>query len=75
MLNNELLDSISNRLDKVALLPKMKDSKSIAKMLEEKGFTRRDFMKWAGAMTAMIGLPSVFAPSVVRAAELADRLP
>lgn len=75
MLNNELLESISTRLDKVALLPKMKDSKSIAKMLEEKGFTRRDFMKWAGAMTAMIGLPSAFAPSVVRAAELADRLP
>ena len=26
-------------------------------------------------MTAMIGLPSAFAPSVARAAELADRLP
>ena len=69
MLNKELLESIGTRLDKVALLPKMKESKSIAKMLEEKGFTRRDFMKWAGAMTAMIGLPSAFAPSIARAAE------
>ena len=75
MLNKELLQSISDRLDSVALLPKINKDGDIMSLLESKGFTRRDFMKWAGAMTAMIGLPSAFAPSVARAAELADRLP
>ncbi len=32
-------------------------------------------MKWAGAMTAMLGLPATFVPSVAKAAILADRLP
>lgn len=74
MVERETLAKISARLEKVASFPKMREN-SIAQVLEEKGFSRRDFMKWAGAMTAMMGLPSVFTSSVAKAAELADRLP
>ncbi|QKF64742.1 hydrogenase small subunit [Campylobacter corcagiensis] len=70
----KLKEKIIARLDSLEKLPSLKNG-SIKDALIEKGFTRRDFMKWAGAMTAAIGLPSVFAPSVARAAELADRLP
>ena len=44
-------------------------------MLQEKGISRRDFLKWAGAMTAMLSLPASFAPLTAKAAEVADRLP
>lgn len=67
-------DTIKSRLDEISKLPSLKDC-SIKELLSEKGFSRRDFMKWAGAMTAMLGLPATFTPSVARAAELADRLP
>ncbi|MFR8441413.1 MAG: hydrogenase small subunit, partial [Campylobacter sp.] len=69
------LAQISARLDAVERLPRIKADESIQERLKSKGFSRRDFMKWSGAMTAMLGLPAAFAPSVARAAELADRLP
>lgn len=69
------LAQISARLDAVERLPRIKADESIQERLKIKGFSRRDFMKWSGAMTAMLGLPAAFAPSVARAAELADRLP
>lgn len=69
------LAQISARLDAVERLPRIKAEESIKERLKSKGFSRRDFMKWSGAMTAMLGLPAAFAPSVARAAELADRLP
>ena len=50
-------------------------SGSLADMLSKEGLSRRDFLKWAGAMTLMLGLPSSFTPFVAEAAELADRLP
>ncbi|WP_297882628.1 twin-arginine translocation signal domain-containing protein, partial [uncultured Campylobacter sp.] len=65
------LAQISARLDAVERLPRIKAEESIQERLKSKGFSRRDFMKWSGAMTAMLGLPAVFAPSVARAAELA----
>jgi quinone-reactive Ni/Fe-hydrogenase small subunit len=70
-----LLNKLSSRLDELAQLPKLDDKKSVASLIEEKGFSRRDFMKWAGAMTAMLMLPASFTPVVARAAELSDRLP
>lgn len=69
-----LKEKVIARLDSLEKLPSLKDG-SIKDALIQKGFSRRDFMKWAGAMTAAIGLPSAFIPSVARAAELADRLP
>nr|WP_281169385.1 hydrogenase small subunit [Sulfurospirillum arcachonense] len=53
----------------------MKEDKSISQLMEEKGISRRDFMKWAGGMTAMLSLPSSFTPLMAKAAELTDRLP
>jgi len=71
----ELLNKFNSRLDELEKLPKKNDSKSIEKAIEDKGFSRRDFMKWAGVMTGVLMLPSSFIPTVARAAELADRLP
>lgn len=74
-MNNDLRQKIDRRLSELSALPKMKSDSSIAQLLKEKGFTRRDFMKWAGAMTAFMALPSAMTPMVARAAELSDRLP
>ena len=70
-----LFQKLSERLEKLEKLPRMDDSKSIPKVLEEKGVSRRDFMKWATAVTTMLALPANFTPLVAKAAELSDRLP
>jgi quinone-reactive Ni/Fe-hydrogenase small subunit len=73
IMNQDLLAKIARRLDEVEKLPKLKE-KSLKDEING-NFSRRDFMKWAGAMTAIVGLPASFIPSVARAAELSDRLP
>ena len=75
MENNTLFKQLSSRLDELSDLPKLDDEKSISKLIEEKGFSRREFMGWAGAMTSMLMLPASFTPLVAKAAEVADRLP
>ncbi len=76
MEQDELYLSLSERLGKLSKFPKMRDDgKSISKLLEENGISRRDFMKWAAAMTAMLSLPASFSPLMAKAAELTDRLP
>ncbi|MDO9266400.1 MAG: hydrogenase small subunit [Sulfurimonas sp.] len=75
MKNNNLFNKLSSRLDELSNLPKLDDEVSISKLIEEKGFSRREFMGWAGAMTAMLTLPASFTPLVAKAAEMADRLP
>ena len=44
-MNNDLRQKIDRRLSELSALPKMKSDSSIAQLLKEKGFTRRDFMK------------------------------
>ncbi len=63
--------------DRVQVLSKLPSSKeeSIEEMLEGKGFERRDFMKWAASITAMLALPAQFTPLFAEAAKLADRVP
>ncbi len=76
MEQEKLYQSLRDRLGKLSKFPKMKDDgKSIASLLEEHGFSRRDFMKWAAGMTAMLSLPATFTPLMAQAAELTDRLP
>ncbi len=70
-----LFKRLSKRLDTLEKLPKLDETKSIPQVLEDKGISRRDFMKWATAITAMLALPGSFTPLVARAAELSDRLP
>ncbi|WP_200763049.1 hydrogenase small subunit [Nitrosophilus alvini] len=47
----------------------------LSEVLEDEGLTRRDFMKWASAATAMLMLPASFTPLVAEAAELMNRVP
>ncbi|WP_353661411.1 hydrogenase small subunit [Hydrogenimonas sp. SS33] len=47
----------------------------IQKVLDAEGLSRRDFMKWASAITAMLMLPASFTPLVAEAAELMNRVP
>ncbi|BCD62387.1 quinone-reactive Ni/Fe-hydrogenase small subunit [Nitratiruptor sp. YY08-26] len=58
-------------------LKKMKPLRqiSIKEILEDEGVSRRDFLKWASATTAMLMLPSSFTPLVAEAAELMTRVP
>lgn len=76
MVSDNLLSIVSNRLDELEKAKKLqKNDSNILETLKQNGFTRRDFMKWAGAMTAFMALPASMTPMVARAAELADRLP
>ena len=73
-MNENTFNRIKERLDSLKKLPGIAE-KSISDVMEEKGFSRRDFLKWAGAMTAMLSLPASFTPLVAEAAEVSDRLP
>jgi len=44
-------------------------------LLKDRGFSRRDFIKWTSAMTAALMLPPIFRPMVAKAAENFSRLP
>jgi len=72
---SKLFNKLSKRLEALEKLPKLNEDKTIPEVLEEKGINRRDFMKWATAMTAMLALPGSFTPLVAKAAKLSDRLP
>lgn len=66
----------SKRLNELEKLPNQVDKDvSIEDMLSHNGISRRDFMKWAAAMTATLALPSSFIPLTAKAAELAGRIP
>lgn len=69
--NNTLM-----RLDELEKMPvQVNKEGDIKDILENNGISRRDFMKWAAAMTATLALPSSFIPLTARAAELAGRIP
>ena len=68
------INKVKQRIESLKKLPAV-GSKSIKEVLEENGFTRRDFLKWSGALAVSLGLPATFAPVVAKAAEVSDRLP
>jgi len=70
-----LYADFENRIKELEKLPRLKEETSVEEMLHEKGFSRRDFMKWAGAITAMLALPSNFTPLMADAIKVVDRLP
>ncbi|MCB4763193.1 MAG: hydrogenase small subunit [Sulfurovum sp.] len=72
---DSLFHTFEERISKLKKLPKMDEKQSIESAIEENGFSRREFMKWAGAITAMLSLPSTFTPLMAEAAKVADRLP
>lgn len=65
----------SARLKELKSFKKKDDKLSLSSMLKEKGFTRRDFLKYSSSMAVMLGLSTTFAPTIAKAIELADRLP
>ena len=69
------LEQVKSHLNQLEKYPPLKKDSTIIKALEEAGFSRRDFLKWAGGMATFLGLSASFAPMVARAAELADRVP
>ncbi len=75
MQSKKLFDQLSKRLKDLEKLPRLKEDKSISSHLDENNISRRDFMKWATAITAMLALPASFTPLVAKAAKLSDRLP
>jgi quinone-reactive Ni/Fe-hydrogenase small subunit len=72
---DSLYESFKKRIEQLRELPKMDENNSIDSVIEENGFSRRDFMKWAGMITAMLALPAKFTPLVADAVKVADRLP
>ena len=68
-------NQIQKRLDQLEKMSPIKEGYSISTLLEEKGISRRDFMKWAGGMATMLALSPAYAPLIAKAAELSDRLP
>lgn len=78
--NNEtsydaLYTAFKERVEQLSKLPKMKEDSSIEKVMQESGVSRRNFMKWAGTLTAMLALPSTFTPLIAEAVKVVDRLP
>ena len=69
-----LYSKAKDRIQALYELPSKKDD-SIEEMLEKNGIERRDFMKWAAGITAMLALPSQFTPLFAEAAKMADRIP
>jgi len=70
----ELMERCRARLAELRSMPSFTKI-GIKEVLEDEGISRRDFMKWASAMTAMLMLPASFTPLVAEAAELMNRLP
>jgi len=72
---DSLYESFKQRIEQLKAMAPIDADNSIERALEEGGFSRRDFMKWAGAVTAMLSLPATFTPLVADAVKVADRLP
>lgn len=70
-----LYKAFKERIETLSKLPAMKEEGSLEEVFEEHGLSRRDFMKWAAAVTAMLSLPAAFTPLVADAVKVADRLP
>ena len=75
IVSDSLLAKAEQRLKELESLPAHNAERNLVAELEAKGFSRRDFMKWAGAMTASLGLPATFTPLVAKSAEVANRKP
>lgn len=64
------------RLEELESLPNLSSKNGdIKEIISNNGISRRDFMKWAAAMTATLALPASFVPLTAKAAELAGRIP
>jgi len=71
---DNLAKMMQKRLNELEQTP-VANKISIDTLLESEGLSRRDFLKWASAITATLMLPASFTPMVAKAAELINRVP
>ncbi len=71
----KLFQTCQTRIDELKTQTDSKNRLNIDDLLEDQGINRRDFMKWASAVTGMLMLPSSFTPLVADAALLMNRAP
>ncbi len=72
---SDLYESCKVRIGELKDMPIAGRGVDLRKALEDDGFERRDFLKWASATTAMLMLPASFTPLVAEAAEVMNRIP
>ncbi len=71
----KLFQSCQARIEELKTQTPRDNRLDINDLLEDQGINRRDFMKWASAVTGMLMLPSSFTPLVADAALLMNRAP
>jgi quinone-reactive Ni/Fe-hydrogenase small subunit len=71
----KLFQSCQARIEELKTQTPRENRLDIDDLLQEQGINRRDFMKWASAVTGMLMLPSSFTPLVADAALLMNRAP
>ncbi|WP_297440214.1 hydrogenase small subunit [Sulfurimonas sp.] len=70
-----LYEKFQQRIEGLKRETPINEETPLEDVLKKEGFSRRDFMKWAGAVTAMLTLPSNFTPLIADAIKVVDRLP
>lgn len=75
MHTSELMNVFKKRIAELKQMPTIRENTSIKHVMKDHNVSRRDFLKWAASVTAMLALPSEFVPVVAQAAEVADRVP
>ncbi len=71
----KLFQSCQARIEELKTQTPRENRLDIDSFLDDQGVNRRDFMKWASAVTGMLMLPSSFTPLVADAALLMNRAP
>ncbi len=71
----KLFDRCQARIEELKTQTPRENRLDIDDLLKDQGVNRRDFMKWASAVTGMLMLPSSFTPLVADAALLMNRAP
>ncbi|SFP30265.1 hydrogenase small subunit [Hydrogenimonas thermophila] len=70
-----LYEQCKKHIEELKILEPFGNKLELNEILSEEGCSRRDFMKWVSATTAMLMLPSFFEPLVAEAAEVMNRVP
>ncbi len=55
-----LHSKFKDRIEYLKNLPKIDEKRPIEDVIKESGFDRRDFLKWAGAITAMLSPLNIY---------------
>jgi len=71
----KLFQTCQARINELKTQQPLNNRLDIEDVLESNGIERRDFLKWASAVTGMLMLPSSFTPLVAEAALLMNRAP